>query len=139
MDHASAFDEAENANRIASLVRKATLGRLTLPSEIESAQRALAVVAGSQHCLNRQGTEHARNWLEEQTGSREIRGGDYPVAGDSASAVVLLSGVTEVPRVEELQRTALEAKDRTAELEAEHTQELDRLVTDEEDGLDALF
>jgi cell division GTPase FtsZ len=133
------FDDADQANRVASLVRQATLGRLTIPCELESTKRVLTVIAGPQHYLNRQGIEHARNWLEDQTGSREVRGGDYPVSGDSVAAVVLLSGVTDVPRVKKLQRGAVEAQDRTDELQQEHDRELEELLTDEHDELDSLF
>ncbi|MFB6146091.1 MAG: tubulin/FtsZ family protein, partial [Halobacteriaceae archaeon] len=70
---------AATTNRITSLVRKAALGRLTLPCEIDGAERALLVTAGPTEFLNRKGIERGRKWLEEQTGSMEVRGGDYPV------------------------------------------------------------
>ncbi|MFB6302696.1 MAG: tubulin/FtsZ family protein, partial [Haloferacaceae archaeon] len=73
------LDTAQTTNRITSLVRKAALGRLTLPCELDGAERALLVVAGPQAFLNRKGIERGRKWLEEQTGSMEVRGGDYPV------------------------------------------------------------
>lgn len=69
------LDSAHTTNRITSLVRKAALGRLTLPCEIEGAERALLVLAGPPEYLNRKGIERGRKWLEEQTGSMEVRGG----------------------------------------------------------------
>jgi len=74
-------DTSATTNRISSLVRKAALGRLTLPCEIDSIERALLVTAGPPAFLNRKGIERGRKWLEEQTGSMEVRGGDYPVHG----------------------------------------------------------
>jgi len=53
------LDTAHTTNRITSLVRKAALGRLTLPCEIEGAERALLVMAGPPEHLNRKGIERA--------------------------------------------------------------------------------
>ncbi len=72
-------DTAHTTNRITSLVRKAALGRLTMPCEIQGTERALLVMSGPSPHLNRKGIERGRKWLEEQTGSMEVRGGDYPV------------------------------------------------------------
>ncbi|WP_176697242.1 tubulin/FtsZ family protein, partial [Halorubrum sp. SD626R] len=106
------LDSAHTTNRITSLVRKAALGRLTLPCEIEGAERALLVLAGPPEYLNRKGIERGRKWLEEQTGSMEVRGGDYPYRGAGfVATVILLAGVTNVPRIKELQQVAIEAQD----------------------------
>jgi cell division GTPase FtsZ len=80
-DDGGNLDTANTTNRITSLVRKAALGRLTLPCEIEGAERALLVMAGPAEQLNRKGNERGRKWLEEQTGSMEVRGGDDPTFG----------------------------------------------------------
>ena len=139
-DDMSGEDSASTTNRITSLVRKAALGRLTLPCEIDGAERALLVVAGPSGYLNRKGIERGRKWLEEQTGSMEVRGGDYPVeeSGNVAS-VVLLSGVTNVPRIKELQGKAIEAQDNIEEIRAESDENLQELVEDDEDELEPLF
>ena len=136
----SSLDSANTTNRITSLVRKAALGRLTLPCEIEGAERALLVTAGPSKFLNRKGIERGRKWLEEQTGSMEVRGGDYPVeASDNVAAVVLLSGVTNVPRIKELQQIAIEAQENIGEIESESEQNLQELVEDDDDELEPLF
>ncbi len=133
-------DTANTTNRITSLVRKAALGRLTLPCEIEGAERALLVVAGPPSYLNRKGIERGRKWLEEQTGSMEVRGGDYPVGSSGkVASVVLLSGVTNVPRIKELQGKAVEAQDNIEEIRAESEAALQELVEDDEDELESLF
>ncbi|WP_171006557.1 tubulin/FtsZ family protein [Halalkalirubrum salinum] len=134
------LDTAHTTNRITSLVRKAALGRLTLPCEIDGAERALLVMAGPSEYLNRKGIERGRKWIEEQTGSMEVRGGDYPLKGRGfVASVILLSGVTNVPRIKELQQVAIEAQDNLEEIRAESTENLDSLVNDGEDELESLF
>jgi len=133
-------DTANTTNRITSLVRKAALGRLTLPCEIDGAERALLVMAGPSAYLNRKGIERGRKWLEEQTGSMEVRGGDYPVPSSSkVASVVLLSGVTNVPRIKELQQVAIEAQENIEELRSKSESNLQDLVQDDQDELDPLF
>ncbi len=134
------LDSAHTTNRITSLVRKAALGRLTLPCEIEGAERALLVLAGPPEYLNRKGIERGRKWLEEQTGSMEVRGGDYPYRGAGfVATVILLAGVTNVPRIKELQQVAIEAQDNLSEIREESEQNLDELVSDDGDELESLF
>jgi cell division GTPase FtsZ len=134
------LDTAQTTNRITSLVRKAALGRLTLPCELEGAERALLVMAGPQAFLNRKGIERGRKWLEEQTGSMEVRGGDYPVNdSDFVAGAILLSGVTNVPRIKELQQVAIEAQDNIEEIREESAENLQELVEDDEDELESLF
>ncbi|WP_050049385.1 tubulin/FtsZ family protein [Halanaeroarchaeum sulfurireducens] len=139
-DDMAGEDSASTTNRITSLVRKAALGRLTLPCEIDGSERALLVVAGPANYLNRKGIERGRKWLEEQTGSMEVRGGDYPVGdSDKVASVVLLSGVTNVPRIKELQGKAIEAQDNIEEIREESDENLKELVEDDQDELESLF
>ncbi|WP_199174697.1 tubulin/FtsZ family protein [Halegenticoccus soli] len=139
-DDDDGLDTAHTTNRITSLVRKAALGRLTLPCEIDGTERALLVMAGPPQHLNRKGIERGRKWLEEQTGSMEVRGGDYPVSGSGfVASVILLSGVTNVPRIKELQQVAIEAQDNIDEIRRESETNLDNLINDDEDELESLF
>ena len=139
-DGGDELDSAHTTNRITSLVRKAALGRLTLPCEIEGAERALLVLAGPPEYLNRKGIERGRKWLEEQTGSMEVRGGDYPYRGAGfVATVILLAGVTNVPRIKELQQVAIEAQDNLDEIREESDENLDDLVSDDSDELESLF
>jgi cell division GTPase FtsZ len=133
------METANTTNRITSLVRKAALGRLTLPCEIEGAERALLVVSGPPKHLNRKGIERGRKWLEEQTGSMEVRGGDYPINEPNVAASVLLSGVHNVPRIKELQQVAIEAQENIEEIQEESEENLETLVEDDTDELDPLF
>ncbi|WP_134671405.1 tubulin/FtsZ family protein [Halorussus marinus] len=133
-------DTANTTNRITSLVRKAALGRLTLPCEIEGTERALLVMSGPPQHLNRKGIERGRKWLEDQTGSMEVRGGDYPVAdSDYVASVILLSGVNNVPRIKELQEVAIEAQDNIDDIRQESEENLEELVEDDDDELEPLF
>ncbi|MFP8954952.1 tubulin/FtsZ family protein [Natrialbaceae archaeon A-arb3/5] len=133
------FDEGTATNRMTSLVRKATLGQLTLPCDVGSADRGLVVTTGPPEHLNRKGVERGRQWLEDETGSMEIRGGDYPIPEqDEVGAIVLLSGVTDIPRIDQLQQVAIEAQDRTETLKASSEDDFASLV-DTGGELDALF
>ncbi|QCW03517.1 tubulin/FtsZ family protein [Natrinema pallidum] len=133
------FDEGSATNRLTSLVRKATLGRLTLPCDVASADRGLVVASGPPSYLNRKGVERGRQWLEDETGSMEIRGGDYPITvRDEVGTIVLLSGVTDVPRIDQLQEVAIEAQETTADVRATADEDFASLM-DTGDELDALF
>jgi cell division GTPase FtsZ len=138
-DDSDGIDSASATNRITSLVRKAALGRLTLPCEIDGAERALVVVSGPPEHLDRKGIERGRKWLEDETGSMEVRGGDYPLEEPSVAAAVLLSGVHNVPRIKHLQQVAAEAQDNIDEIRDESKENIEELVTDDQDELDPLF
>ncbi len=133
------LDAANTTNRITSLVRKAALGRLTLPCEVEGTERALLVLSGPSEYLNRKGIERGRKWLEEETGSMEVRGGDFPRNVPEVSAAILLSGVTNVPRIKRLQQVAIEAQDNMQDIESQSSENLETLVEDDEDELEPLF
>ncbi len=110
--------EEDKATKIASLVRRAALGRLTIPCNIRSAERALILVAGPPEHLDRKGLEKAKIWLEEQIAGVEVRAGDYPTRRTRyVAALVVLANVTDIPRVKLLQRLALEAKEELEEIE----------------------
>ncbi|MFD1514625.1 tubulin/FtsZ family protein [Halomarina rubra] len=134
------LDAAQTTNRVTSLVRKATLGRLTLPCEVNGVERGLLVMAGPSKYLNRKGIERGRKWMEEQTGSMEVRGGDYPLrSAGEVSSIVLLSGVTDCARIKQLQQVAIEAQDNIDEIRDESDHNLDNLVNDGQDELEPLF
>ncbi len=98
-------------NRITSLARRATLGKLTLPCEPASTARALLIVSGPPSELNRKGIDAARTWLENETDCRAVRAGDYPLRNEDRVAVlVVLSGVTDVPRIGRLQEQAADSE-----------------------------
>jgi hypothetical protein len=70
----------------------------------------------------------------------EVRGGDYPLDGsDHVAAVTLLSGVTDVPRIKDLQGVAVETQDNIENIQQESEENLDQLVRDGAEELEALF
>jgi len=102
-------DAGENVNTITSLTRSALLTGMSLPNAVE-AEAALLVIAGEPSRISRKGVERARKWVEEETGSLQVRGGDFPLATDRLAALVLLGGVERSTRVEEFMERAREAQ-----------------------------
>ncbi len=128
---AEASAEAEdNINTITSLARKALLTGMSLPDAIE-AEAALLVIAGQPERIARKGVERARSWVEEETGSLQVRGGDFPVESDQLAALVVLGGVERSRRI---QAFLDRARDATEAVEDE-TDPVEGLTTDELDGL----
>ena len=59
------------------------------------------IIAGPPDELNMEGFSHAKSWLESSIATSEVRGGDCPIRGwDSVAGMVLLSGYSEIPRLE---------------------------------------
>lgn len=107
------MDTVDATTRVVSLVRRAVMGRLTVPCDPTTAEKALVLVAGPPSYLDRKGTEKARLWVEELIEGTEVRAGDYPVpTSKHVASVVVFSGVRDVPRIKELQRIAVEAQEK---------------------------
>ena len=133
-------DQTESITRIMSVIRQAALGRLSVPAELSSTERGLFVASGPPPYLSRKGVESAREWLEETTGCMEIRSGDYPIPDSNYLAgLVLLSGVTDIPRVKELQAIAVETKSVMGERKASHGAALADLLDEESGAIEPLF
>ncbi len=109
-------DAGENLNTITSLGRSALLTGMSLPDAVE-AEAALLVIAGEPERISRKGVERARKWLEEETGSLQVRGGDFPLSTERLAALVLLGGVERSPRVDEFMERAREARATTDDAE----------------------
>ncbi len=101
-------DPVDNVNLITSITRKALLTSMSLPDAV-AADAGLLVVAGRPDRIARKGVERARTWLEEETGSMEVRGGDFPIDSDQIAALVLLGGVERSDRLEAFLERAEEA------------------------------
>ncbi|MDD1676774.1 MAG: tubulin/FtsZ family protein [Methanomicrobiales archaeon] len=101
----------DKSAKIIALVRRAMLGRLTLPCDYSSAERALVLIAGPPDELDRKGVEKAKSWVEENIAGVEVRGGDYPVDSNYVAAVVILASVRQAPRINELMEIAKETKE----------------------------
>mgnify|MGYP006274640727 FL=1 len=98
-----------DAMGIKQLVKRALESRLTLPCDVSTADRVLLILSGPPRELSRKGFETGRKLLEDETGTVEILAGDEPLSdAESITATVLLSNVTEVPRIETLQERAVD-------------------------------
>jgi len=51
---------------------------MSLPNATD-ADAALVAIAGDPDRISRKGAEKARKWLQEETGSMQVRGGDFPL------------------------------------------------------------
>ncbi len=77
-----------------------------------------------------EGVERARRWVEDQTGSMEVRGGDFPLGSDKIASLIVLSGVERSERVDEFMKRAREAADSQG-----GTTDPDEFTNDKLDGL----
>jgi cell division GTPase FtsZ len=114
----SAPDAGENVNAVTSTARRALLTGTSLPDATD-AEAALLAVAGEPERISRKGVEHARRWLEEETGCMQVRGGDFPLGSERIAALVLLGGVERSDRVQRFFDRAKAAQEETDEVEAE--------------------
>jgi cell division GTPase FtsZ len=131
---------ATAAAKINGLVRRATNSRLTLPGRVSSADRALIVLSGPPSELSRKGLESAREWIEEEVDTVEVLAGDDPRPNASAlSAVVLLSNMTDAPRIKSIQEQAVRAQDKIAEQESVREEEIHELITDADGEIDPVI
>jgi len=122
-------DAGENVNTITSITRSALLTSMSLPDAVD-AEAALLVIAGSPDRISRKGVERARKWIEEETGSLQVRGGDFPLDTDRLGALVLLGGVERSRRIQEFMDRARDAAQETTTrdpTETFHSEELEDL------------
>ncbi len=122
----------DRSAKILSLVRSAVLGRLTLPCNYHSANRALILLVGPPEEMDRKGVEKARAWIEEQLDAEEIRSGDYPIKSNYVAAVVVLASIGDAPRIRDLLEMAKETKEELAKQRTDGRTMFD-------DGVDPLF
>jgi len=130
-------DSTDHATKVYGLVRKAVRSQLTCPADVSSAERSLIVVSGPPEELSRKGIQRAREWVETQTESVEVLAGDDPrQAADRLSAAVVLSNVTGIQRVEDLQDRAVDAKSNIETQAETRGNEIEQLIHDDERRLD---
>lgn len=133
------IDTLDTTTRIMSLVRRAVMGRLTIPCNVASSEKALVLVAGPPDGLNKKGMEKAKLWVEDVIEGTEVRGGDFPVMdSDYVAATVMLSSISDIPRIKELQQLAVDAQDRIKDLD-EHRRRKFTDLMDTDDALRPLY
>lgn len=101
----------DKSAKIIGLVRRAMLGRLTMPCDYTTAERALVLIAGPSGEMDRKGVEKSKSWVEENIAGVEVRGGDYPTESSKVAAVVVLATIGDAPRIRELMEIAKETKE----------------------------
>ena len=129
-----------DAATVKQLVGRALGSQLTLPCAVTSADRVLLILSGPPSAISRKGFETGRYLLEDETGTVEILAGDEPLPrADTITATVLLSNVTDVPRLSTIQERAVDALS-TFENESPATESADttgfEFRTDADDSAD---
>ncbi len=123
------LEKMDSVTRITSLVRRAVAGRLTIPCEVSTAEKALIIAAGPPKELSRKGIEKSKVRIEEMIRGTEVRGGDFPlVKGQHVATAVLFSGISDIPRIKELQETGAEAQEKIKEVSGEKEKEYKELM-----------
>lgn len=122
----------DKSAKIIALVRRAMLGRLTLPCDYSTAERALVLLAGPPEEMDRKGVEKSKSWVEENIAGVEVRGGDYPVQSDYVAAVVVLATIGNAPRITELLEIAKSTKEDVLKSKEKRSTMFD-------DGIEPLF
>ena len=116
---AEAAPDAEgNINAVTATARRAVFTGSSLPDATD-ADAALLIVAGDPDAIPRKGVERARRWVEEETGSLQVRGGDFPLSSDRIATLVLLGGVERSERIQEFMERASEAQEAESAEETE--------------------
>jgi len=135
----SSIETIDGVTRILSLTKRAIVGRLTIPCDVSTAERALIIVAGPPEHLSRKGVESAKLRIEELIRGTEVRGGDFPIPKSRhVATLVLFSGVSDIPRVKELQEMAVSAQEQLKEISEEKRREYEELL-ESRDEIKPLF
>lgn len=133
------LENLDTVTRITALVRRSIAGRLTIPCDVSTAEKALIITAGPPAELSRKGIEKSKVRIEDIIRGKEVRGGDYPIVkGQRVSTVVLFSGVSDIPRIKELQAIGTEAQEKIKEVSSEKEKEYEELM-DTNDTIKPLF
>ncbi|MFA7199402.1 MAG: tubulin/FtsZ family protein [Methanoculleus sp.] len=122
----------DKSAKIIALVRRAMLGRLTLPCDYSTAERGLVLLAGPPDEMDRKGVEKSKSWVEENIAGVEVRGGDYPVQSDYIAAVVVLATIGNAPRITDLLEIAKATKEDVLKSKEKRSTMFD-------DGIEPLF
>jgi cell division GTPase FtsZ len=99
----ASVDEAyKKASRMVDLAKRAVNEENSIPCDPSSAQNALILIAGPTQEMSMKGYMTIRKWID-RTVQGEVRSGDYPVKNSRFLAVVVvLAGVENISRIEEL-------------------------------------
>ena len=99
-------DEVTAIKAVETTLRRAANGRLTFDCPLDAAATGLLVVGGPPDWLHQSAISDGQNWLADEMGSVQLRTGDDPVpAGDELAVLVMLAGIRDAPRIDDLRTT----------------------------------
>jgi molecular chaperone DnaK len=133
--------ETDRPARILRLVRAAAIGGLTFPTELSEASQAALVVTGPPEALDSGAIREGRDWLEARYKDRsasEARVDTREMNRSRLDVSVLLSGLADPDRLNELRNAAEDAKKNLDEIREQSSDNLEELV-DEDDELGDSF
>lgn len=114
-----ADEHQKKASRIVDLAKQAIYHEISAPCDITSAHKALVLIAGPSHELSMKGYMTVRKWIDRSIAGLETRSGDYPVMSTKFVAIIImLSGLENIPRIEELKEIRAQYKAHLAEEQA---------------------
>lgn len=121
----------KRATRIVALAKQAVYEDISIPCDLTSADKALILIAGPSHELSMKGFQTVRKWIDSSIAGLEMRSGDYPVRNTRfVGIIIMLSGIHNVPRVEEIKKLREEYLEELAQKEKEA--EYSRVLAEEE-------
>jgi cell division GTPase FtsZ len=110
-----ADEHQKKASRIVELAKQAIYHDVSTPCDLTSAEKALILIAGPSHELSMKGYMTVRKWIDRSIAGLETRSGDYPVTSTRFVAIiVMLTGLKNIPRIEELKQIRVQYNKRLA-------------------------
>jgi hypothetical protein len=101
----------KRASRIVEIAKQAIYHEISTPCDMTSAHKALVLVAGPSHELSMQGFMTVRKWIDRSIRGLETRSGDYPImTTKNVAIIIMLSGLENIPRVNELREIREQAR-----------------------------
>jgi cell division GTPase FtsZ len=101
----------KRASRIVEIAKQAIYHEISTPCDMTSAHKALVLVAGPSHELSMQGFMTVRKWIDRSIRGLETRSGDYPIMSTkNVAIIIMLSGLENIPRVNELREIREQAR-----------------------------
>ena len=115
-----ADEHQKKASRIIDLAKQAIYHEISAPCDITSAHKALVLIAGPSHELSLKGYMTVRKWIDRSIAGLETRSGDYPVTSTKFVAIIImLSGLENIPRIEELKEIRAQYRSHLGEIRRE--------------------
>lgn len=104
-DSTPEVDDVTATRLVTTTTREAIHSDVFLPTESSDASRAALVIDAPAPFLIREGIQQATGIVEDETESVAVRAGDRPAPdSDRLGVTLLLSGITDSPRIDELEQ-----------------------------------